>query len=269
MAVGWVLGETSTRAENLGRALVTNIIWRRAGRDDQLLNMRALSVPISLGAICAVVAAGVIAGCGGSSTSSHGVATKSPQAIVAAAQAATAAAKSVRVSGSIVSAGTRISLDLSMAAGRGGRGQMSQDGLSFQMVALNQTVYINGSQGFWRHIGGAAAAQLFDGRWLKAPANGQFASIARLANINQLFGQLLGSHGTLAKGKTTTVDGQKVVAITDTTKGGTLYVATTGKPYPVEVTKGNSGRVVFDRFNDPVSLAAPPNAIDISQLKGQ
>jgi hypothetical protein len=41
-----------------------------------------------------------------------------------------------------------------------------------------------------------------------------------------------------------------------------------GEPYPVEVVKSGpqGGRIVFDRFNESVSLTAPANAIDISQL---
>ena len=47
------------------------------------------------------------------------------------------------------------------------------------------------------------AAQLFNGKWLKAPASGQFASLAALTNLNELFNKLLSSHGTLTKGATT------------------------------------------------------------------
>jgi hypothetical protein len=218
--------------------------------------------------VCALLVAGAVSACG-SSSSSNGVASKSPEAIITAADAAITGVKSVHVSGSIVSDGSRITLDLSLAAGKGGRGQMSENGLGFQMVVLDQTVYIDGSPPFWRHFGGAAAAQLFEGKWLKAPANGSFASVALLTNVHELFTQLLSSHGTLAKGATTTVDGQKVVAIKDTTKDATLYVATTGKPYPVEILKTGSGggRVLFDRFNQAVSLTAPANAIDLSQLQ--
>ena len=63
--------------------------------------------------------------------------------------------------------------------------------------------------------------------------------------------------------------GQNVVGLRDTTHGGTLYVATTGKPYPVQVIKRGSqgGELDFDRYNEPVSLKAPGSAIDISQLK--
>jgi hypothetical protein len=190
-------------------------------------------------------------------------------AIVSAAEGAITGVKSVRVSGSIVTQNTRITLDLNLVSGKGGRGQMSESGLGFQIVVLNQTAYINGSPAFWRHFGGAAAAQLFEGKWLKAPASGSFASVAVLTNVHDLFSQMLSSHGTLAKGATTTVDGHKVVAINDTTKGGTLYVATTGQPYPVEVVRSGSqgGRIVFGQFNVPVSLTAPANAIDLSKLQ--
>ena len=70
------------------------------------------------------------------------------------------------------------------------------------------------------------------------------------------------------KGAITTVNGHKVIAVNDTTKGGTLHVATTGKPYPIEVQKKGSegGRIAFDHYNEPVSLSAPANAVDLSQL---
>jgi hypothetical protein len=62
-----------------------------------------------------------------------------------------------------------------------------------------------------------------------------------------------------------------VIAVNDVTKGGTLYVATTGKPYPVEIVKTGSqpGRVDFDHFNESVTLTAPSNAIDIAQFKAR
>lgn len=227
---------------------------------------------ISTLAVCAVALAGAIAGCGGSSSSGgsdNGVAAKSPDAIVNAATNAVSTVKTVHVSGSLPSAGSPITLDLTLVAGKGGGGQMTQNGLSFKLINLNQTVYINGSDAFWRHIGGSGAAQLFRGKWLRAPANGQFAAVASLTSVQTLFNQLLSNHGTLAKGPTTTVAGRKAVAVIDTSKGGTLYVATTGQPYPVQVSKKGSdgGQVVFDRYNQPASLTAPPNAIDVSKLR--
>jgi hypothetical protein len=218
-------------------------------------------------AASASLLAGGIAACGGGA-SDNGVASKSADGIVSAATGAISGVKSVHVSGSIVSGSSPITLDLNLVSGTGGQGTMSENGLSFRIVALNQTVYINGSPAFWRHFGGAAAAQLFNGKWLKAPESGQFASFASLTNLQQLLSSLLASHGPLAKGGTTTVNGQKVVAVNDTAKGGTLYVATTGKPYPIEIKKAGAqgGHLSFDRFDQSVPLSPPANAIDVSQL---
>jgi len=47
-------------------------------------------------------------------------------------------------------------------------------------------------------------------------------------------------------------------------------VATTGSPYPVELSKDGSGggKIVFDKWNKSVTLTAPANAININQLQG-
>jgi hypothetical protein len=219
-------------------------------------------------AVSALLLVGGLSACG-SSASSNGVASKSAEQIVAAATSAADSLSTVHVAGTLESGGMPITLNLELVSGKGGRGQMSEGPLSFQLVNVDQTVYINGGQAFWRRFGGAAAAQLFQGKWLKAPATGQFASIATLTDPQQLFNKLLSTNGSLAKGSTTTINGQKAIAVHDTTNGGTLYVATTGKPYPLEVLKpgAQGGQLTFDRFNQPVTLAAPANAIDISQFQ--
>jgi hypothetical protein len=221
--------------------------------------------------ICSVLLVAALAACGGSSSggSGNGVEAKAPNQIVSDVSTAVSNLNSVHVSGAVNNAGSRTTIDLSLVNGKGGTGSMSQDGLGFKIVTVGLEVYINGDSNFWTHFGGASAAKLLSGKWLKAPATGQFATIATLTDVRKLFNQLLSTHGTLAKGQTTTVRGQKVVAVNDTSKGGTLYVATTGKPYPIEIVKNGTagGRVDFDRFNQPVPLSAPAGAIDISQLK--
>jgi hypothetical protein len=198
------------------------------------------------------------------------VASKSPQQILTAVQSAIQTVKSVHVSGSIVSGGQPITLDLHLLTGKGGEGQMSVAGLGVQVVSVNQTIYIKGSQAFWRHFGGTAAAQLFQGKWLKAPASGSFGSFAQLTNLSALFGKIASTHGVLKKGQTTTINGQPAIAITDTTQGGTLYVATTGQPYPLVISKSGSGggKITFDQYNQSVTLTTPKNAVDISQFQG-
>jgi hypothetical protein len=220
-------------------------------------------------AVLVTTIAGVAACGGGGAAPDNGVAAKSPDAIVSAATNAISGVKSVHVSGSLVSKGTPVSLDLNLVAGQGGAGRMSEGGLSFQLVALNQVVYVKGSDAFYQRFAGSAGAQLFHGKWLKTPATGQFGSLASLTNLQALFSALLSSHGTLATGGTSTVAGQKVVAVNDTTHHGTLYVAATGKPYPIEIVKlgADGGHILFDRYDESVSLSAPPNSIDVTKLK--
>jgi hypothetical protein len=232
-----------------------------------------LSVNTALGLVPVTVAV-VLAGCGGSSSSSsssgNGVADKSPTEILAATKAAADAATSVHVSGSIVSSGSPITLDMHLRAGKGGRGSLSEKGLAFELIQTGGIVYIKGSAAFYKHIGGNAAAQLLEGKWLKAPAgSSNFASLGQLTDLRQLVGQTLANHGSLTTGGTTTINGQKAVGVTDKTKGGTLYIATSGQPYPIEITKSGSagGKITFDGWNKPVTVAAPANAIDVAKLQ--
>jgi hypothetical protein len=221
-------------------------------------------------ALSLAIVSGAIDGCGGGSSSGNGIADKSPTQILAATKKVSDAAKSVHVSGSLVSGGTPISIDVDLIAGKGGRGKLSQSGLAFELIEVANTVYIKGSSAFYKKIGGSAAAQLLQGKWLKAPASSSgFASIGQLTNLRQLVDQTLADHGTLSKSGTTTIGGKKVVGVTEKGKGGTLYIAATGKPYPVQISRNGAGTgtISFDRWNEAVTLAAPANAIDIAQLQ--
>jgi hypothetical protein len=232
--------------------------------------MSRLRAHLLLLALSLAVVSAAIDGCGGGSSSGNGIADKSPTQILAATKKVADAATSVHVSGSLVSGGTPISIDVNLIAGKGGRGKLSQNGLAFELIEVANTVYIKGSSSFYKHIGGSAAAQLLQGKWLKAPASSSgFASIGQLTNLRQLVDQTLADHGTLSKSGTTTIHGQKVVGVTDKGKGGTLYIAATGKPYPVQISRNGAGTgtITFDRWNEPVTLAVPANAIDIAQLQ--
>jgi hypothetical protein len=218
----------------------------------------------------ALLACAVLAGCGGSSSTGNGIASKSPAQIIAAAKVAADAAATVHIAGTIINEGKPLSIDMELLAGKGGRGRITIEGVSISLIRVGGAVYINGSQAFYRHIAGPAAARLLQGKWLKAPEkSGNFASLASLTDLAKLIDTTLASHGTLARDGTKTVDAQKVVAINDVSQGGTLYVAVTGAPYPIEVVKdgGSGGRIVFDRWNKAVTLTAPANAININQLQ--
>jgi hypothetical protein len=210
-----------------------------------------------------------LAACGGSSSGS-GIASESPQKILNDSLAAANGLKSVHAAGTVNSGSQHITLDIQLVGGKGGQGQITLGGLSFKLVGLNHYAYMQAPPAVWEKAGApASAAQQLQGKWLRTPATGQFGSIASLTDLHTLFKQLLTQHGKKLKtGGETTVAGRKVVAVKS--DQGTLYVAATGKPYPVELDKPGSdgGRIDFDRFNEAVSLSAPTNTIDLPSVSG-
>lgn len=216
----------------------------------------------------------LLAGCGssssGSSSTQSSLASESPAQIVAAARSAVHGAASARVSGSIVSEGKPISLDMELLAGKGATGRLTIEGNAVDVIEVERAFYLKGTPAFYTHVANAAAAQLLQGKWLKAPAGrGSFASLTQLTDLVKLVDSALASHGTLASAGTTTIEGQQAVGVRDTSKGGILYVAASGPAYPLEIAKGNGekGKILFSRWNQPVTLTAPPNAINIDQLQ--
>ncbi len=225
----------------------------------------------------------LLVGCGGSkSTSStttsgtttapdNGVSAKSADEIVAAMQTAVSTATSVHIVGAGTSGGSSISLNLKLVRGKGGTGHIALGGLGFDIIRIGQKVYINASKNFLLHYAGSSAASL-SGRWFFVSESTKgLGSLGSLTNIEALINQILASHGTLAKGDTTTIGGQPAIAIKDTKNGGVLYIATTGPAYPLELTPGKNngtGVIKFTSWDQPIALKAPAHPLDYSKLGG-
>lgn len=219
--------------------------------------------------------AGGVAACGSSGGGGgNGLQAKSARAIIRAARAASESAKSVHVSGSLDQSGTTIALDLKMVAGVGASGWMSDAGKHFSLVLDHSTLYISGGPSFWRAFGNASVAKLLQGKWLKTPATGDYASIAKFASLRQFFRQIFSeTSGPVTKASARTINGQRTIGVRDTKKTGVLYVATSGKPYPVEIDgatsskSGTTGKLDFSGFDAPVEIRAPKRSIPVTRLQ--
>src|SRR5581483_5226202 len=110
----------------------------------------------------------LLAGCGG--TAGNGEAAKTPAAILHDAAAAAKQAASVHVFGSGTMEGQPLRLDLYLVSGKGGRGRVTANGVSFDLIRIGSTAYFRGGRSFWTRFGAGAAAALLEGRWLAAPA---------------------------------------------------------------------------------------------------
>jgi hypothetical protein len=228
----------------------------------------------------------LLVGCGGSKNTSsttgsatattttapdNGISSKSANEIVAAMQTAVASATSVHIVGAGTSGGSSISLNLKLVRGKGGAGHIALAGLGFDIIRIGHKVYINASKSFLVHYAGSSAAGL-SGKWFYVSASTKgLGSLGSLTDIDALINQILSSHGTLAKGSETSIDGQPAIAINDTKNGGVLYIATTGPAYPLELTPGKSngtGVIKFTAWDQPIALKAPPHPLDYSKLGG-
>jgi hypothetical protein len=217
-----------------------------------------------------ILVALALAGCGGSSPDGNGIASKPPARIVAIATAAATAAASVHVAGSILSEGKPISLNMELDAEKGGQGQVTLGDLSIDLVNVDRAVYVKAGRAFYSRFAGPAAARVLQGKWLRgSDVSGPLASFTSLTELRKLLSSTLAGHGALSRSATTTVNGQRAVGVTDAAGGGTLYVASTGTPYPLEIVKrgAGAGKLVFDRWNQSVSLAVPPNPVNLDQLR--
>jgi hypothetical protein len=213
-----------------------------------------------------LVATSALAGCG--SSGSNGEASKSGAAILADARQAALAAESVRIVGGVHNAGHRIRLDLSLTQKSGG-GTVSLDGSTARVVRVGQTTYIRGDAAFYRHYGAAAAAvPKLGGKWVKVPSTTQnFAQLVSLTDLYAFLTQSLTTKGKVTKGAVQTVHGQKAIEL-KSAHGASLFVATSGKPYPLEFTShvAPAGTVTLTDWGSAKAPAAPPHALDIGAL---
>ena len=107
---------------------------------------------------------------------------------------------------------------------------------------------------------------------MKAPVSDRsFAQLAHLTDLHQELGFQLRSNGPLIKGPTTLIAGRKAIELKDAAKRSTsvMYVAATGKPYPLQRAKHGSEAALttFTAWNQPVTLTAPAGAVDLSKLE--
>jgi hypothetical protein len=231
-----------------------------------------------------VVCAGLVvlaSACGGSSTpsatmlkapASNGIATKPAAQIVTTAYTAMESAVSVRMSGSFSDSGQRYTIDLTMAPA-GVRGSMTApfDGAkvaTVDLVLTKGTMYVRSST-LWQQVGGATLGSLIGDRWVILPAS----SVAGFPFSNaKSFIKILKSGGLESLGKDrvlgvkTTVKGQPAYELS--VKGAALYIATTGQPYPIEIRQGSRNVLYFQYAGLPVSITAPPNALNLNKLAG-
>jgi hypothetical protein len=201
----------------------------------------------------------VTSACGGAATSAaaatNGLEKKSPADVLQAAAAALATATSVRVVATGPGKAVVVRIQHSSATGT-----LTMTGHQIQVTVIGGTAYLKSDRAGLLTFGAPKpVARHNAGRWLKVPAS-DFAgfSLASLAS------QLTAYKGPLApKVRQALLDGRKVVVIS-WRDGSKLYVANTGRAYPLRgvfTTGPHAGVFSFTDYGTRFHITAPGNAI--------
>ncbi|MEU7611245.1 hypothetical protein [Micromonospora sp. NPDC049204] len=230
----------------------------------------------------AVVAMALLAGCGGgdgdggepasNASKDNGVAALEPNEALQRATTAVQNAKSYRLAGDIVDDGQKMTLDLKRT-GTDLAGQVSTTEGTVELLAVGGQQYIRPDEKFWAKSAGAQASgeivKMMGDKWAKVSKEDEFTQLFDVTNADAL----LKPDGTMTKGEAKEINGMKTIGLVDGDKDGTLYIATTGEPYPVRV-EGNGAdagsQITFSDFGATFDeLKAPPadQIVDFDQLK--
>lgn len=230
-----------------------------------------------LGTGCGAVDSG---GGGGASPTptGNGVADKPAEEILRMATAAFRKAGSVRVKGNGDYDGELYAIDMRIKGGGGGKGTVTVQHNLVEILRIGKDAYLKGDADFWKQqTGNATAAELLKGKYLKAPSDEpELKAILLFTDVDTFADKLLKVDGGATKGERRTVAGVDTIGVTF--KSGkdkaTLYVATTGKPYPMQLsaasTTTDAAALDFTEYDKPLELKPPPAdlVVDTSKLGG-
>ena len=228
--------------------------------------------------------AGLLAACGGGSTttlSGAGTSAAAPSSTAPAAgpldalsadqiagKAVTALgqAKSVRIKGFVVDSGEKLTLDTAAITGKGCQGTISMGAKgTFQVKTIGASTWLSADRVFW----GAQAskepkvAAVLTGKWIKLSAKSDLTSLTDLCKMKDVMVKEYGSTDTkttLKKGAPTTLDGAQVLTLQDSDQS-TIYVSLDAAPHLLRVkAPGNQGDLAFSDYDAVPALVAPAAA---------
>jgi hypothetical protein len=162
------------------------------------------------------------------------------------------------------------------------------------IIVAGRQAYIRANAAFWDDQAGRPGSRLtklLADRWVKSPDSGSLGSLEQVTPKNLAYCASRTTATTVAGG-TRDFDGQKVVVLRD--KGGPgdapgeVYVPAEGRALPLRVVQTGpkppggttdprcddadstttASDVRLSRFDEPVEIKPPANALDLSRLQG-
>ncbi len=182
--------------------------------------------------------------------------------ILARAKGAVERAGSVHLVGVVREGNQPVELDLRLQGGQG-VGLIRSNGTSVMVIKAGSDLYVQGDDTFYEQFGGAEAARLLKGKWLRGSSGrSPLSKPASLFSVDKLLVRALLPKDKVVKGGETLVGDVPAIELRGETTGSTVHVALTGEPYPLSVEAGREhtgkGHIRFSDWGEPVHVQAPP-----------
>lgn len=196
---------------------------------------------------------------GDATPAATGLAAQDADEIVRQSVAAFGEAKSVRVSGQHKEKNEDVVFDLRMERDGDLAGSITNDGLHMKVIRSNKAIYAAGAD-LWKD--NPTAARRIGDSYVRLPGD---PKEFRDLTISKIAGEALNDlkTGSWTKAGEETVNGQRALKLS--VSDGTLYVAATGKPYPlrIDVTGTDSDDLDFREYDKKFNIAPPKNLFRI------
>jgi len=223
--------------------------------------------------MCALVVTGTaLTGCssGDPDAGTNGLGKLPADKIQSRTRTAAKSARTVRLSGTVVSNGSTYTLDMRLK-GDGGTGSVTSKSGTFRLLRVGEHLFLKADAAFWSHEDGKggsddsptsqAAASKLEGKYVKVPAGDPaYKRFSGFTDKDLLLDGLLTLHGALATDGRHEQNGVRTIRITgDKGSGGTLDVSLEGSPYPLRLVRaGNAGTLRLSDWGKDFALAEPP-----------
>lgn len=225
-----------------------------------------------------VLAAAVLAGCGGEpemvgnpplpesmrdAPDDGGLTGTEPAKAVTAAYDAALAAGGIRLR--TRAAGSEV--DVRYSPGRAADVVGSGSGRA-EVRRVGDAVFVKATPAFWRRTAVAGSAARIGSSWMRVTRDDERAGGMLFGtDLEQYLGRLLDPGRWDRWGERKTVRGVAAVAVVDDQRPGTvLYVAATGKPYPLLLAARDDSSWEFLELGTPAKTGVPAGAIDGDRL---
>jgi hypothetical protein len=201
--------------------------------------------------------------------SGNGMVGLPAEEVLAKATDAARRSTSVRIKGQVVQRGKTAGLDLRLKGAEGGVGTVTFESREFHLVRVGRDLYVTGGPGAFAALG--RAGRLVEGKPVRVSASDpRFTEVVGFTDLHRIFALLLKPAPGLSKGEQMDVNGRHALALRNAAgRGGTLWVATSGTPYPLRLDAppsagvGVSGVLDFLEYGAPVALTPPAGAVDL------